>query len=83
MPDSTSRVLTFINVSFSDCFLTRRPLCVGDNAGFSPAGPQRLLRIVQYREVEGLWLGGGGGDAGRALAGCVWAAVPAETQNDE
>lgn len=59
MPDSTLRVLTFINVSFSDCLLTRQPLCVGDNAGFSPVGPQRWLRIVQRWEIARLRVAGG------------------------
>lgn len=59
MPDSTSRVLTFINVSFSDCLLTRQLLCVGDKAGFSPVGPQRQPRIVQSREVERPLVAGG------------------------
>lgn len=50
MPDFTLRVLTFIKVSSSDCLLTRRRLCIGDNAGHSLLGPQQRLKIIRSRE---------------------------------
>lgn len=50
MPDFTPRVLTFIKVSSSDCLLTRRRLCIGDNTGHSLVGPQRRLKIIRSRE---------------------------------
>ena len=43
-------MLTFIKVSSSDCLLTRRRLCIGDNAGHSLVGPQRRLKIIRSRE---------------------------------
>lgn len=83
MPDSTSRVLTFINVSSSDCLLTRQPLCAGDNAGFSPVGPQRLLRIILSRETERLPVLRGDGDAGWALDWALdWLCVGGCTDGD-
>lgn len=50
MPDFTLRMLTFIKVSSSDCLLTRRRLCIGDNAGHSPVGPLRQLKIIRPGE---------------------------------
>lgn len=71
MPDFTLRMLTFIKVSSSDCLLTRQRLCIGDNAGHSPVGPLRQLKIIrpgeerkaawgsesetQYRPLPGGW----------------------------
>lgn len=61
MPDFTQRVLTFIKVSSSDCLLTRRRLCAGDNAGRSPVGPQRRLTIIRPQENRKVARCSGGG----------------------
>lgn len=63
MPDFTQRVLTFIKVSSSDCLLTRRRLCAGDNAGHSPVGPQRRLTIIRPQENRKVARCSGGGTA--------------------
>lgn len=83
MPDSTLRVLTFINVSSTDCLLTRQPLCAGDNARFSPVGPQRLLRIIRSRETERLPVRWGMEMQAGLWTGCMWVAVPMEIRHDD
>lgn len=67
MPDFTPRVLTFIKVSSSDCLLTRRQLCTGDNAGHSPVGPQRRLKIIRPWENRKAAQHGVGGAIASAL----------------